>query len=140
MAEVVEMSSNHHVLATCGNSGPGIDVELMILSENPAVLQVKIGSSAVRDFSGVDLFECLLAVRVELESQGLLLCCQGARKNVSPSGMTRQMSNGRLAYVLPAKGAVSDDDLVDVFAPAACVDVASIDDQKAEISRIFFGH
>lgn len=134
------MPSNHHVRATCGNNGPGIDVELVVLSENPAVLQAKIGSNAVRDFSGVDLFECLLSVRAELESLGLLLCCQGARKNVSPSGMTRQMSNGRLAYLLPTKGPVSAEDLVDVFAPAACADVASIADQKAEISRIFRGY
>lgn len=49
------------------------------------------------------------------------------------------MSNGRLAYLLSVGRPVSDEDLVDVFAPADCLDVVSIADQKAEIGRIFRG-
>ncbi|GAA2523150.1 hypothetical protein GCM10010201_21800 [Pilimelia columellifera subsp. columellifera] len=133
------MSSDHYELAACGNGSSGVPVELIILSDNPAVLRVKIGSNKARDFTGVDLFDCLLSVRAELESKNLLLCCQGARSNVTPSGMTRQMSNGRLAYLLPPEGPISDEDLVDIFAPADCAEVVSVADQKVAISRVFRG-
>jgi hypothetical protein len=66
------------------------------------------GGSEIR-FEGDDLFECLINARLELESRGLLLCCQGCRPDVFPSGMHRQMNdlgsffpNGRKArYVRP---------------------------------------
>jgi hypothetical protein len=129
----------YKLLAT-GADGESAQVELTLLSEVPAVLQARWGTDEPRKYLGVDLFECLISVRADLESQSLLLCCQGARKNVSPSGMTRQMSNGRLAYLLPVGRPVSDEDLVDVFAPADCSEVVSVADQKAEIARIFRGH
>lgn len=107
------------------------------MSENPPVIIARVGGDEEQRFSGVDLFDCLLSLREALEGRGLLLCCQGARRNVSPSGMTRQMSNGRLAYLLRPEVRASDDDLVDIFAPADCADVASIAEQKAEIRKIF---
>lgn len=133
------MAAMFYNLSATGAEGGNVEVELTLLSEDPAVLQARWGAGEPRRYSGVDLFECLIAVRADLESQSLLLCCQGARKNVSPSGMTRQMSNGRLAYLLSVGRPVSDEDLVDVFAPADCLDVVSIADQKAEIGRIFRG-
>src|SRR5207244_9009274 len=46
-----------------------------------------------------DYFESLLLVRRELEHDGLLVCCQGARRDVWPSGMARDMGAGLEAYV-----------------------------------------
>ena len=134
------MATMFYELLATGDSAGKVQVELTLLSEDPAVLQARWGVGKPRRYSGVDLFECLISVRADLEAQSLLLCCQGAKKNVSPSGMTRQMSNGRLAYLLPVGRPVSDEDLVDVFAPAECSEVVSIADQKAEIARIFRGH
>src|SRR5438552_3307099 len=69
-------------------------------------------------YAGGDLLGCLTVVRGRLEEEGLLICCQGARPLVAPSGMTRQMSNGRLAYPLRRSPPLTDADLVDIFAPA----------------------
>jgi hypothetical protein len=130
------VAASHFELLACGNGVPDVSVSLVVQSEHPAVIVARLGDEKARQYPGTDLFDCLLSLREDLESHGLLLCCQGARKNVSPSGMTRQMSNGRLAYALPLGRQVSDDDLVEVFAPADCGDVASIVEQKEEIKKI----
>jgi hypothetical protein len=131
------VAESHFELMACGNDAPDVRISLGVQSEHPAVLVARLGDEKSGQYAGVDLFDCLLSLRENLESRGFLLCCQGARKNVSPSGMTRQMTNGRLAYVLLPDRQVSDDDLVDIFAPAACRDVASIAEQKEEIKKIF---
>jgi hypothetical protein len=90
-----------------------------------------------RIYQEVDLLECLKSIRRDLEGMGLLLCCQGARLNVFPSGMLRQMTDGRLAYSLQAGEMPSDDDLVDIFAPADCSEVATLEDQLAAMRELF---
>ena len=77
-----------------------------------------------------DLFECLSSIRRKLEEIGLLLCCQGARPNVHPSGMSRQMSGGRKAYAWPAGGRATQDDLVDILDHADCQEVSTLDEQS----------
>ncbi|MEW1568938.1 hypothetical protein AB0454_39020 [Streptomyces sp. NPDC093509] len=88
-------------------------------------------------YEDVDLLECFKSARRDLENRGLLLCCQGARSNVFPSGMTRQMTDGRLAYSLEAGKELSDDDLVDIFAPADCSEVVSLEDQLSAMRDLF---
>ncbi|NVK78912.1 hypothetical protein [Streptomyces morookaense] len=85
----------------------------------------------------VDLFECLKAVRRTLEEEGLLLCCQGARPMVFPSGMGRQMSNGRLAYTLRRDPPLTNADLVDIFASAQFSEVGTVEDQRRAVMRFF---
>jgi hypothetical protein len=131
------VAASHFRLLACGNGTPDVGVSLDVQSEHPAKIMARLGDEKARQYPGADLFDCLLSLRKDLEARGLLLCCQGARRNVSPSGMTRQMSNGRLAYVLLSGRQVSDDDLVEIFDPADCGDVASIAEQKEEIKKIF---
>jgi hypothetical protein len=66
--------------------------------------------------SGVDLFDALRSLRVELEAASWLICVNGARRDVHPSGMTRQM--GRGAYVHYRDRRSTGSDLVDILAPA----------------------
>lgn len=47
-----------------------------------------------------DLFDGLIMLRNELEKSGKKVLCNGARKNVWPSGMCRSMGGGRKAYVM----------------------------------------
>lgn len=131
------MAAKQVRLVACGDATENVEVYLSVASEHPAALLVQVGRDEEREFPGVDLFDCLLSLREHLESRGLLLCCQGARRDVSPSGMTRQMSNGRLAYIIRPNARVSDDDLVDIFEPADCRDAVSVAQQKAEIMKIF---
>jgi hypothetical protein len=47
-----------------------------------------------------DLFDGLILLRNELEKSGKKILCNGARKNVWPSGMSRSMGGGRKAYLM----------------------------------------
>lgn len=66
-----------------------------------------------------DLFKALLLLRAALEEQGHKLLCNGSRKNVVVSGMSREMSGGRKAYLVKLGKQARRDDLVDIF---DCVD------------------
>ena len=87
---------------------------------------------------GPDLFECLKDLRHTLEKDGLLLCCQGARPLVFPSGVSRQMGNGRMAYPLRRVPPLSEADLIDIFQPADVAEVGTVEEQT-EAVRKFFG-
>ncbi|WP_459960239.1 hypothetical protein [Nocardia sp. IFM 10818] len=76
-----------------------------------------------------DYLSCLLAVREYLEERGWLLCCQGARPDVWPSGMVRQFDNGRRAYVLDRDRRGAEFEVVDIFAPAPADMVVSVVEQ-----------
>lgn len=118
-------------------NGEKVNVLLQV-STPPSTLRVRLADEGFeRVYEEVDLLECLKSARRDLEAMGLLLCCQGARLNVFPSGMTRQMTEGRLAYSLESGKELSDDDLVDIFAPADCSEVATLEDQLAAMRELF---
>lgn len=85
------------------------------------------------EFSGTDYLDCLTQARRQLERHGRLLCCQGARPNVHPSGQLRQFTNGRQAYVRHSEPRSEVSEAVDIFAPASPGDVVNLDDQRAAI-------
>ena len=91
-------------------------------------------------YGGSDLFECLKGARLALEKEGLLICCQGSRPTVFPSGMGRQMSNGRLAYPLRRTPPLTDADLVDIFAPAQLAEVGTVESQRQAVLDFFRFH
>ena len=118
-------------------SGEVVNVLLQV-STQPSTLRMRLPDEEFeRIYEEVDLLECLKSARRDLEDMGLLLCCQGAGLNVFPSGMTRQMTEGRLAYSLQAGRAPSDDDLVDIFAPADCSEVGTLEGQLAAMREMF---
>jgi len=69
----------------------------------------------------------------------LLVCVQGARPDVHPSGMSSQMSGGRFAYRLHPGRRSTRDDLVDIFDPADCADVATVSGQREAVDRFYDG-
>ena len=46
-----------------------------------------------------DFFDALRQIRLELETQNAMILCNGARIDAYPSGMSRQMSLGRIVYL-----------------------------------------
>jgi hypothetical protein len=107
------------------------------LLENPIGLRMAShGVPGVR-FDGDNLFKCLIDARLELESRGLMLCCQGCRPDVFPSGMLQQMNAGRFAYKLHRNAPLSESDIVDIFAPAEPSEVASVSGQRAAVMEFF---
>lgn len=110
---------------------------LYFSTEPPWRVTLMLNGGTAIEHAGSDLFECLVALRRELEHDGLLLCCQGARLDVYPSGMARQSSGGRLAYQIPGNRKPTRDDVVDIFDPADPSTVGSVDAQLTEVDRRF---
>jgi hypothetical protein len=87
-----------------------------------------------KSFEGSDLFAALTALRVRLESANRRIACNGARPDVFPSGMAREMSKGRKAYILRIGDRPKREDLVDIFEPADFSQLGSVDDQQAFVN------
>lgn len=100
-----------------------IAIELL---EDPVGLRMASHDVPGVRFEGDNLFKCLIDARLELESRGLLLCCQGCRPDVFPSGMLQQMNGGRFAYKLHRNAPLSEGDIIDIFASAEPSEVASV--------------
>jgi hypothetical protein len=83
-----------------------------------------------REFSGGDLFDALTSLRVALEELDIQLLCNGARPDVFPSGMSRDMSGGRKAYVTKLGCPALRTDMVDIFDYADAQSVGTVRDQQ----------
>lgn len=81
------------------------------------------------DKSGDNFFETLVAVRKELEAEGVKLLCKGCSKNVYPSGMLLNMGAGRKAYTLTLGMQAKRASLVDIFESSSLDEYASIGEQ-----------
>ena len=86
-------------------------------------------------FEGNDLFDCLVKLRRHLEKQDCLILCNGSRIDVYPSGMSRQMSGGRVAYIMKIGEVTKSGDIVDIFEPADKTLVSTVEQQKEYHSR-----
>src|SRR5882724_545410 len=83
-----------------------------------------------RKFSGRDLFDSLIALRLFLEGISAKPLCAGARRDVFPSGMSRDMGGGRKAYITRLGTPVVGADLLDIFDYANAESVGTVAEQQ----------
>lgn len=122
-------------LVAVDSRGVEVPVVLLLPSESDACIQMSVEGGPIQEFRGSDFFGCLIDARLVLESRGLLLCCQGARSDVFPSGMQRQMGLGRVARLLTRD--VDRQGEVDIFAAAKPHEVVSVQRQKVAVYEFF---
>ncbi|WP_449478392.1 hypothetical protein [Streptomyces abikoensis] len=129
------------VTLECVQGGEVVEV-VTVMADNvsPCQLAAVRGNGATVAYSGHSLFACLLEFRKDLERDGLLLCCQGARRDVVNSGMQSQMSGGRLVYTVDMGARRVNDETVDILAPARPEDVVTVAQQRAAIFAFFGIH
>lgn len=60
-------------------------------------------------------FEALIDIRLQLESNDMLLCCLGASEDVYPSSMCLNMGVGNKAYRIRLGQRPTVEDIVDIF-------------------------
>ena len=116
--------------------GPATDRGILTIADSPPWNLTLAVEDRRYEATGVDLFDALSILRVQLEAAGLRICVEGARADVFPSGMSRQSSGGRRAYRLVAGRTPELEDLVDIFESTECGEVVSVDDQLASVQRI----
>ena len=84
-----------------------------------------------REFSNGDLFDAFTSLRKVLEESGVQILCAGARPDVFPSGMSRDMGGGRKAYITKLSSPALRTDLVDIFDHSEPQSVGSVSAQQA---------
>jgi hypothetical protein len=112
------------------------DVETNLEYEEESFAMSLLVEGRVFQSSGALLIVALSALRRELESASYLICVQGARFDVYPSGLTSQMNGGRFAYVHFRNRRSFRSDLVDILAPALPEEVTTVKAQIASIRSI----
>ncbi|MGK5546985.1 hypothetical protein ACSNOH_19960 [Streptomyces sp. URMC 127] len=111
-------------------------VETVLVAPNgsyPYSLTVCRESGEEAVYSGESLLGCLISFRKVLEQEGLLLCCQGARSDVTSSGMQSQMTGSRWVYVFDREERKLSGEVVDVLAPAGPEEAVTVAEQRAEL-------
>jgi hypothetical protein len=81
-------------------------------------------------FENKDLFECLIDLRKELAKFNCRPLCNGARLNIYPSSMSREMGGGRVACVLQIGEQAKREDMMDIFAYAEPHLIVLVDEQQ----------
>ncbi|MEM9701406.1 MAG: hypothetical protein AAF907_03030, partial [Planctomycetota bacterium] len=78
-----------------------------------------------------DCFKALQSLREQAATAGWALHCMGARRNVWPSGMARDMGGGLKAYLMTMGKHARREDLVGIFEPDDAPDGSTVAEQKA---------
>jgi len=126
-----EMKQRSVIKLDCvDNAGVHKDCTIEVSDDEPWVIKAEIPELEERIFQGSDLFDCLMKFRIYLESKNYLLLCNGARVDVYPSGMSRDMSGGKLAYITKLGISPSKDDLVDIFDSTSQKYIGTVEQQK----------
>ncbi|NJK65057.1 MAG: hypothetical protein HC921_22205 [Synechococcaceae cyanobacterium SM2_3_1] len=77
-----------------------------------------------------DLFECLRIIRQQLEiERGYKILCKGAKQNVHPSSLSRQMNGGVSAYELTMGSPARMECIINIFDEANPEEVDTVDHQ-----------
>jgi len=118
------------VVCIASDEGDVFEAKLYINPETSAELYFESDRHSLKEFVSDDLFDCMIKLRDWLDYFSLKPLCNGARVDVYPSAMSRQMSGGRLAYKHQLKRQCSRADLVDIFQPASSEMLATTAEQK----------
>lgn len=125
------MSPEERVITATDSSGRSFPVTARVSTRKSSYhLELAAPEIGTRSTDASDVFECMCQLRARLDREGIRLCCNGARPDVWPSGMARDMGGGLRAYVLELGRRASIDDLVDIFDAAPIEDIASVEEQR----------
>jgi hypothetical protein len=99
------------------------------------ILALRAPDSREWTAAGSNVFHALMELRERVEPEGILLCCNGARRDVYPSRLALSMGGGEVAYQLRWGRRPSVRHLVEVLGPADCANVVTVQEQQAWFQR-----
>ncbi|WP_168415945.1 hypothetical protein [Erwinia amylovora] len=98
---------------TCMSDGVVSDAEVHLISGVKCIMKVYIENNQQLNAEGEDFFECFKKIR--RLNKSIIYYCKGAKINVIPSRMTRQMSKGMSAYETNLGIPARKENLVNIF-------------------------
>ncbi|WP_284417685.1 hypothetical protein [Streptomyces albus] len=108
-------------------------LRIELLGTHPHRLACTRADGRRKGYEAGNFFRCLALAREDLEKEGLLLCCQGARKDITISGMQAQMSDGLYAYVFDPQTRTVSKEEVCIFDPAPLSEVGTVEQQRQAV-------
>jgi len=104
--------------------------------DDECIVEVSLADELMARGEGIDLFAALNSARRVLERLDIMVCCNGSRRDVYPSQMLRQTTEGRRAYVLEMPWSPKKPPSVDIFDPVSDLStLATVDEQRAWFDR-----
>jgi len=94
-----------------------------------SAISISFEDKPAKVFEDEDLFKSMILIREHLKKEGTILLCNGARRDVYPSGMSRGMGKGRKAYTLVIGEQARKANLIDIFDYAEPSMIAGIESQ-----------
>ncbi|MGW0983860.1 hypothetical protein ACWD33_23935 [Streptomyces xiamenensis] len=128
-AEVRRSPETVSLLASDG-CGRGEELQLTLSDHGPPFrVEVTRESGARTTYEGNTYGICLAKLQLDMEDEGLQLCCQGARPDTMSSSLLHA-SGGRHLYLVDPVAKKITDELVDIFDPAPYEAVATYAEQR----------
>lgn len=112
---------------------PGENISSCIVQYSsfaPWRLSIDCGVYDIFKSEAEDLFEAYKDIRALLLEKGIILLCNGSRKNIYPSQMLRQSGGGRMAYMLRFGIPARKEDIINIFDQIEICDVDTIEKQN----------
>lgn len=108
-----------------------------VYSNDKVTINLNVIDKSFFSLERSNFFDCLIDIRNSLAALNWIILCNGARKDVYPSGMRRQMNKGLMAYQLTFGQAVADSDLVDIFQECSEENITTPELQKVYFEEWF---
>jgi hypothetical protein len=87
-----------------------------------------LGEGVNESATSADYFESFTIIRKRIAKKRILPLCNAASRNVWPSGMARDMGEGRIAYKI--KIGFPSEELVNIFEKGSDLDPTTPEDQR----------
>jgi len=123
------MSAESRQLKVLKPDGQIVEVTAHFDVSVDSTITISFEDQPLKTFRGEDLFKSMILLREHLNLQGSILLCNGARRDVYPSGMSRGMGKGRKAYTLVIGKQARKHNLIDIFDYAEPSTIAGIESQ-----------
>jgi hypothetical protein len=102
----------------------------IIYSDEKTILSVRVSEKDFLSKEDTDFFNCLIDLRNNFQAMNFKILCNGCRKNVSPTGMQRQMTKGLKAHLLVIGEPLSHESVVNIFDECDISQVCSPQEQQ----------
>ena len=113
-----------------------VDAELEIVECDDDTIKLIVRADDVYlDGESYNCFDALADLRSKAETLGILILCHGASLNVYPSGMSKSMGIGVMAYKMTLGKQALRSDLVNIFEVDDSYIASTVEEQKAYFKK-----
>lgn len=126
--------NQHTTIKLLTSSGQISEHALEYGFDPPWFVELHLNGLPQARFEGGDLFDAVCKVRIQLETLGIRMLCNGSRVDAYPSRMARDMGGAASLYLLTKGEQARIDNLVAIFDEAPVETIGTVEDQRSYYS------